>query len=334
MASGSIEARWLDALEAGEGGDRTSYASIAEEVVQRDPDHVDALWALVDTSLPPIQRGRRIGDPDLATAAKALSRCRRIVELDPDHAAAWMTGGSLLTEDLGMFHQALAWWDDRRAIAPNELMPLVEQVGILTRFGYYIEASERLERLFDPSMDEPSAQQMVRLERMYQEVKGAAGEEPSQFFRPWDPQHEGWERIRMFQHRKPTTQTYWLVFVVLPFLWIEAILWNRIISAPSMITTIAGFLIIFISFIYGSRFANRITKRINRPAQHLERAIDVESDSGKVCIPDGIRASKLGLALIGKRTKAFRARHEKIVDAGESLPKNWKLQVPDWFEEE
>ncbi len=333
MSKRAVEELWLDALEATDQGDRAAYASIAQQVVEKDPAHVDALWALVDTALPLINRGRRMGDPDLATAAKALTHCRRIVSNQENHSAAWITGGSLLTDDLGMFEEALEWWEDRRSIAPNELTPLVEQVGILTRFGLYTEAAERLERLFGKGMDEPSPQQMVRLEKMYAEVKEAANDDPSKFFRPQEPKHPAWDRIDRFQHRKPTTTTYWLVFVVLPFLWIEAIVWNRLISQPTLFTTIGGFLLIFISFLYGSRWTHSMTRKINRPAQDLDRAFDVESASGKTCVPDPVRASKLGRALMAKRTVAFRDRHDKILTVNERLAISWRLRVPEWLDE-
>ncbi len=334
MSSDAVEERWLDALDALESGNRQEYGEIAAEVVKSDPDHVGALWALVETSLPPIARnGRRMGDIDLGTAAKAFSRCKRIVANDPDHISAWITGGSLLTVDLGMFESALDWWEQRRAIAYNELMPLVEQVGILTRFGLYEEAAERLEKLFSSGMEEPNPQQMMRLEKMYQEVKLAANDDQKQFFRPQEPKHVGWNRIKAFKHRKPTTPTYWLIFVVLPFLWIEAIVWNRVIGTPTLFTTIGGFLIIFISFLYGSRLTHTLTRKINRPAQHLERAMDVESTSGKVCIPIELRLSKLGKALTSKRTASFRDRHAMIIADGDKLPLSWRLQIPDWIDE-
>ena len=55
-----------------------------------------------------------------------------------------------------------------------------------------------------------------------------------------------------------------------------------------------------------------IAQSLNRHTLDLERAIDVEATSAKVCVPTEIRGSKLyNHTAIGKRTDAFQDRHSK-----------------------
>jgi hypothetical protein len=62
--------------------------------------------------------------------------------------------------------------------------------------------------------------------------------------------------------------------------------------------------------------------------------------SGKTCFPNDWRPFKLYQTLLNYRTTAFKERLEKVVEAGEPLPKKWMPNIPDMttvdliFEEE
>ena len=59
----------------------------------------------------------------------------------------WVRGGRLLSDELGLYMDALQWWQDARHHAPNEVTPIVEQAAILADVGLYAEASERLQSI-------------------------------------------------------------------------------------------------------------------------------------------------------------------------------------------
>ena len=75
--------------------------------------------------------------------------------------------------------------------------------------------------------------------------------------------------------------------------------------------------------------SRRLLLKLNRPESFLNRAIDTESSSGKVCVPEDIRSSKLYAYVIGKRTPAFQERLGLIEESGESLPRKWSPSVPE-----
>ena len=75
--------------------------------------------------------------------------------------------------------------------------------------------------------------------------------------------------------------------------------------------------------------SRRLLLKLNRPESFLNRAIDTESSSGKVCVPEEIRSSKLYTYVIGKRTPAFQERLGLIEESGEALPRKWSPSVPE-----
>ena len=231
---------------------------------------------------------------------------------------------------IDFLHEALRWWDQRRSVEPLEVIPLVEQVAILTEFGEYAEAADRIDQIFGEGMESPDPRSMMRLRTLSEQIKRAASKNDD-FFRPQDPDNDGWIRIKAFSGRKPTTETYWLFFFVMPLIWIEAILINRIIPATGISTMVLGFMIIFASFMIGSRWVKTHVHRLNRPAHELTRAINSELTSGLVCIPENIRDSKLYSTLRDRRAIAAMSRHDKIVDNAEKMGRKWKITLPKWF---
>ena len=85
------------------------------------------------------------------------------------------------------------------------------------------------------------------------------------------------------------------------------------------------FLIILGLFMGVSRAGAGLLQSLNRHALDLERAIDVEGTSGKVCVPAEIRGSKLYNHTIGKRTDAFQERHSKIIESDEVIGQSGNL---------
>jgi len=331
----SADDLWLDAMEARQMGETLTFNLLREKTLVANPEHPDALMSEVRELFKETgPRGDRPTKMSLAEAAIGLRKCRTVIEIDPERDEAWAIGGRLLVDELGMFEEALIWWDQRRIIEPEEVIPLVEQVAILTEFGEYAEAADRIDNIFaeGKEMESPDPRSMMRLRTLSEQIKRAASKDVD-FFRPQDPDDEGWIRIKAFSGRKPTTETYWLFFFVMPLIWIEAILINRVMPADGFATMVLGFLIIFASFLLGSRWVKSQVHKLNRPAHELTRAINSELTSGEICIPESIRESKLYSTLRDRRASAAMSRHEKIVDNGEKMGRQWKLSVPNWFTE-
>ena len=96
------------------------------------------------------------------------------VEIDPENFDAWRLGGVLLVDHLGMLEDGIRWWEARRAVAPYEVTPLIEQIGILVRLGYYEECASLIEELFSERMDATDSKQLARMEDVRRMVSRAA----------------------------------------------------------------------------------------------------------------------------------------------------------------
>ena len=329
----SADDLWLDAMEARQMGETTTFNLLREKTLAANPEHPDALMSEVRELFRETgPKGDRPTKMSLADAAIGLRKCRTVLEIDPERDEAWVIGGRLLVDELGMFEEALSWWDDRRMVEPREVIPLVEQIAILTEFGEYAEAADRIDIIFaDKDMESPDPRSMMRLRNLSEQIKRAAGKD-NDFFQPQDPDNDGWIRIKAFSGRKPTTETYWLFFFVMPLIWIEAILINRVMPATGFSTMILGFMIIFASFLLGSRWVKSQVHKLNRPAHELTRAINAELTSGLLCIPEPIRKTKLYSTLRERRAIAAMNRHDKIVENGDTMSRKWKLSIPEWNE--
>ena len=95
---------------------------------------------------------------------------------------------------------------------------------------------------------------------------------------------------------------------------------------------VLGFLIIFASFLYGSRWVKRHVHRLNRPAHELTRAINAELSSGLLCIPNEYRESRLYRALRDKRSISSMERLDRIIENGERMSRKWTFTLPIWAE--
>ncbi len=327
----SADDLWLDAMEARQTGDVLTFNMLREKTLELDPEYPDALMSEVRELFSQTgPRGDKPSKMTLKDAAIGLRKCRTVVAIEPERDEAWAIGGRLLVDELGMFEEALIWWDNRRSVEPLEVIPLVEQVAILTEFGEYAEAADRIDQIFGDEMEAPDPRSMMRLRTLSEQIKRAASKDDD-FFRAQDPDDDGWIRIKAFSSRKPTTETYWLFFFLMPLIWIEAILINRVIPPTGLSTMVLGFMIIFASFMVGSRWVKGHVHRLNRPAHELTRAINSELTSGLICIPENLRESKLYTNLRDRRAVAAMSRHDKVVENAEKMGRKWKITIPEWF---
>ena len=69
---------------------------------------------------------------------------------------------------------------------------------------------------------------------------------------------------------------------------------------------------------------------MNKPGFNLLRAIQFEASSARLVIPSDIRMSKLYMFLFSRHPPAFQQRLERIIEADKKLPKNWKMNLPDF----
>ena len=225
--------------------------------------------------------------------------------------------------------QALEWWQQRRQVNPEDVTPLIEQIAILVRLGMYSEASELLEIMFDSEMEQPDRKQLMNMDRVRQMVDKAAKMEKEEIFRPQNPKHPRWEIIGRMKTRKPLSETFFLFTFVAPIVFLIGTIAMSALGG-SQYGFILVFLIILGLFTGVSRAGAGLLQKLNRHALDLERAIDIEGTSAKVCVPTEIRGSKLYNHTIGKRTEAFQDRHSKIIDSDEIIAEKWKPNLPDF----
>ena len=81
---------------------------------------------------------------------------------------------------------------------------------------------------------------------------------------------------------------------------------------------------------FGMGFTRKLYHKVNRPAFNLLRAIQLEASAGKLVIPEDIRDTKLYMFLLSRHPLAFQQRYELIIKSGKSLPRNWKVSLPDF----
>ena len=314
---------WLDAMEANEEGDRGAALAMAEEVVSLDEGHADAWFAVAQWTLPTDSRGKQMM-PDMIQASKSMAAIKKTVELDPQNEHAWKIGGEIMVGHLGMLEHGLEWWEGRKDAAPSDVLPYFEQVSILIRLGYFEEAGEFLEVLDRIIESQPSKSLEARAGRMRVIYEEQASMEKELGFEPQNSKDESWDLISRMRKKKPITETYFLLMFVMPIVFLLG-------SAAMMVvpSTLIVMLLIIAMYFGIARFSRRLLLKLNRPESFLNRAIDIECSSGKVCVPDDIRVSKLYSYIIKKRTPSFQERLGVIEQSGEPLPMNWSLDVPE-----
>ena len=333
LAEEGIPAMLDDLEEYLKGGNRAAALMKATEVVEADPNCVEGLWALLNCGLPALRRdGSYRVDPTLPEAAKGWALAKKIVSIDPTHRGAWIRGAILATQHLGLAEDVLQWWEDYRTHHPTETTPIVEQAALLIRLGHYAEASQRMEELLNPGMDEMERSQLFRVERMNRTIQRYYEMEKLDIFEPQNPNHSAWKDIDGMRNLKPASERFTFFMLAGPLVIWEAI---GLQMFPGIFSGCFGmglaFMIVYASILWVKKISISMADKRNRPVLDLWRAIEVEATSGKVCIPEKIREARLYRTVMTKDYPvAFRQRIEKVVYNNEPLNKRWELKLPVW----
>lgn len=313
---------YLDALEALEAQDKEKAIDLANRALKLDPLHIDAMGVLSDALLP----GPR-ETTTLAQTSKNLALVKKIVKLSPERTDMWARGAHLM-RILGMWEEAISWWQDCRLYGPDEATPIVEQASLLSEMGLYKEAGQRLDSIFDENLS-VGASQNARIMQLVRMTRKALAQNPDEHFKPWQKGHDGWDVIRVRMNKGPISQNTVFLLTVAPLL-LVIILLSGDITASGFGGLCIVSLVIAATVVMGTRISNRWYQQLNKPAFNLLRAMDVESSTGKKVIPEEIRISKLYLILLNKTPRAYQERAMKIVEIGKKLPANWKPNLPDF----
>jgi tetratricopeptide (TPR) repeat protein len=318
----SAERHYLDAIEAEDNEEFEQALEHARLAVKADPEHSNAWWMIVGLLAPD---GKY---PDIEQASQALVACNKVVDLDPTRVDAWVKGGRLMVDHLGLYEDALHWWQRCREAAPLESVPIVEQTTILSDLGMYTEARDRLSALFEENLDIANSQ-LARISSQHKTLEMSAQQDQAAHFKPWKKNHGGWTAIKMRSHKAPVSENMLFMMTTIPFLMLE------VFAARSLFGDgWGGFcltsLLILVTVIIGMSFTRKLYYRVNKPGFNLLRAIQFEASSAKVVIPEDIRGSKLYMFLFSRHPPAFQQRLEKIIAADKKLPKNWKMKLPDF----
>ena len=195
----SAERHYLDAIEAEANEEFEQALEHARLAVKADPEHSNAWWMIVCLLAPD---GKY---PDIEQASKALVACTKVVELDPTRVDAWVKGGRLMVDHLGLYEDALHWWQECREAAPLESVPIVEQTTILSDLGMYSEARDRLSALFEENLDIANSQ-LARITNLHRTLEMSAQQDQEAHFKPWKKNHPGWTSIKVRSHKAPVSE--------------------------------------------------------------------------------------------------------------------------------
>jgi tetratricopeptide (TPR) repeat protein len=318
----NAEDHYLDAIAAEDEGDIEGALESARAAVKADPSHAESWWMISSLELSDKSQA------DLGRASRSLTACRKVVALEPSRVDAWVRGGRLMADELGLYEDALFWWQECREVAPFESVPLVEQAAILTDMGFYDKAMDRLATIQEENLDVGTAQ-FTRISRLHALVSKAAEQDEGNHFRPWEKNHNGWNAIHSRRNKGPVSENLIFMMTTVPFLMMEVFI-SRALFGDGWTGFCLTSLMILITVIMGMRFTRGLFQKVNRPAFNLLRAMDFEASTAKLVIPDDVRDSRLYLFLVGRRARAYQERYSKIVLAGKPLPRNWKPRLPDF----
>ena len=318
----SAENHYLDAIEAEENGELEKALEHARLAVKVDPEHTNAWWMIVGLLSPD---GKY---PDIEQASKALVACNKIIDIDPTRVDAWVKGGRIMVDQLGLYEDALHWWQRCRDAAPLEAVPVIEQTTILSDLGMYVEARDRLGSLFEDDLDIANSQ-LARITHLHRTLEMSAQQDPKAHFKPWQKKHGGWTAIKMRANKAPVSENMLFMMTTVPFLMMEVFV-SRSLFGEGWVGFCLTSLLILATVIIGMSFTRKIYQRVNRPGFNLLRAIQFEASSGKVVIPEDIRGSKLYMFLFSRHPPAFQQRLNKIIESDNKLPRNWKMNMPDF----
>ena len=318
----SAESHYLDAIESEENGNLEDALASARKTVNIDPEHSNAWWMIACLLSPD---GKY---PDIEQASKALVACTKVVNLDPSRVDAWVKGGRIMVDQLGLYEDALVWWQDCRKATPFESVPIIEQTTILSDMGMYPEARDRLTSLFEEDLDIANSQ-LAKITHLHKTLEKSAQQDQSVHFKPWQRNHPGWTAIKMRTNRTPVSENLLFMMTTIPFLMLEVFV-SRALFGDGWSGFCLTSLLILVTVILGMSVTRRLYQRVNKPGFNLLRAIQFEASSGCVVIPEDIRDSRLYSFLFSRHPPAFQQRLEKIVEANKKIPKNWKMKLPDF----
>jgi hypothetical protein len=223
---------------------------------------------------------------------------------------------------------ALEWWQEVRHHAPYEVTPLIEQATIMADLGLYQEGRERIETILNENMDVATSQ-YGRVHQLLGLFNSAIQQDQSQYFKPWEKRHPGWSAIESKMRKPPVSETFIFMLVTVPILFGVVILSNMLAGEGFTAFCLTS-IVIFVAVIAGMRFTKNMFRSINRPAFNLLRAMNFESSTGYSIISEEIKTSVLYMYILQRKPIAWQERMLLIVEENTSLPKNWKLELPDF----
>jgi hypothetical protein len=98
--------------------------------------------------------------------------------------------------------------------------------------------------------------------------------------------------------------------------------------------TMFGFVLVFLLILAAFGILTRLSMGLlqsrNRHALDVDRAIDYETSSGKLCIPESIRGSVVYNAMLKNRSPAVTERLEIIIDSEEKIGSKFQINLPEW----
>lgn len=233
-----------------------------------------------------------------------------------------------MVDHLGLFEDALHWWQRCREAAPLESVPILEQTTILADLGMYPEARDRLSALFEENLD-ISNSQLAKVSQLHKTLEMSAQQDTNSHFKPWKKNDGGWTAIKMRANKAPVSENLLFMMTTIPFLMMEVFLSRSLFGDGWQGFCFTSFLIL-VTVIIGMGFTRRLYRSVNKPGFNLLRAIQFEASSARLVIPSDIRMGKLYLFLFSRHPPAFQQRLERIIESGKSLPKNWKMNLPDF----
>ena len=128
---------------------------------------------------------------------------------------------------------------------------------------------------------------------------------------------------------KPLSSTFWLIAFIAPIVFIFGSFAITLLGG-TMFGFVLVFLLILAAFGILTRLSMGLLQSRNRHALDVDRAIDYETSSGKLCIPESIRGSVVYNAMLKNRSPAVTERLEIIIDSEEKIGSKFQINLPEW----
>jgi hypothetical protein len=171
--------------------------------------------------------------------------------------------------------------------------------------------------------------QYGRVHQLLGLFNSAIQQDQNQYFKPWEKRHPGWLAIESKMRKPPVSETFIFMLVTVPILFGVVILSNMLAGEGFTAFCLTS-IVIFVAVIAGMRFTKNMFRSINRPAFNLLRAMNFESSTGYSIISEEIKTSVLYMYILQRKPIAWQERMLLIVEESTLLPKNWKLELPDF----